>query len=99
MFEYFKFTTDLNQYRYFKGESDCPFKDDSGNKICDKSQWWELEKFHWELLENKDNGKPFVEFYMVWIWDHAAPNIGTDLDIHNPYVDDYVYNAPITDHR
>ena len=49
MYEYFKFTNDFSQYKYFKGELDCPFKDDSGNEIWDKSRWWELEKFHWNV--------------------------------------------------
>lgn len=100
MYEYFKFTTkDFTQYKYFKGEIECPFKDDSGNELWDKSRWWKLEKFHWKHLENNEKDMPFVEFFMLWIWNHAAPNSMTDLDTHNPYVDDYVYYAPITDYR
>lgn len=99
MYEYFKFATDLTQYKYFKGENECPFKDDSGHDIWDLSRWWKLEKFHWELIENKDNDKPFVEFFMVWIWEHAAPNGGTSLDNQNPWVEDYIKNAPLPKQR
>lgn len=94
LYDYFKFTSkDLTQYKYFKGERECPFSDISGEKIWDKSRWWELEKFHWEHLEYNTKDVPFVKFFMLWIWDHAAPNSGTDLNNGNPWVDEYVYYA------
>ena len=56
-------------------------------------------KISLERIENNDIDKPFVEFFVFWIWDHAAPNSMTDLNVHNPYVDDYIYYAPISAYK
>lgn len=79
----------LDQYKYFNGERECPYNDaDRG-----KARFWDIEKRHYQ--DEHFSKIPFLEFFMLWITEKAAPNSGHDLSKDgNPWLDDYYKNAP-----
>ena len=79
----------FDQYKYFKGERICPF----GNGEYDKARFWEFEKRHFD--DEYFSKMHFLEYFMLWITEKAAPNSGYDLSKGgNPWLDDYYENAP-----
>ncbi len=79
--------TVYSDYKYFKGESRCPFED-----FSEQAKWWAFEKrFH----DSGGKSTDFLDYLYEWIREKAAPNQGWNLEKQgNPWLIDYYKNAP-----
>ena len=80
-------TEDYSNYKWYKGESYNPFKDDTDRPLA--AGFWEYEKdFHFTFLEMRDFDTPISKAYKEWketlLNDHlpgVSPNpIGDPTD-------------------
>lgn len=77
------------EYRYYKGEAECPYPQQSI-----EARWWDFEKRYFEGAGKYRFWKSFAEYFDTWIKERAAPETGHDLAKGNPWKKEYEENAP-----
>ena len=78
------------EYRYFKGEDECPYNSQSIEAL-----WWDFEKrYHEGAARKSGTWKDFNEYFDGWVRDRAAPETGWDLSKGNRWRKEYEDNAP-----
>lgn len=87
IYQFFSFENTLEQYKYFRGESRCPYQYEDSEVQWQKERWWKLEKNHWN--HHQESG-PFIEFFRHWMYDHALANSCGDINDPNDWMKEYV---------
>lgn len=77
------------EYRYYKGEAECPYESRSI-----EAKWWDFEKRYHEGGKSTGNWKTFSDYFDEWIRERAAPETEHDLSTGNPWKKEYEEKAP-----
>lgn len=77
------------EYRYYKGERECPYEPQTIQSL-----WWDFERRYHEGARTDGNWKDFNDYFDSWVRDRAAPETGWDLSKGNRWRKDYEENAP-----